>query len=540
MIRHFTLNIKIIGLILLLSTFSKSAVAAGNADVVISSSATANGSWAYSAPNYTFTPSANSAVIINTDIQNRLLGSGGFTAGNVIILTACSGSGSQSGNVTTTTTITAAAPSERTLTITAAGSITISNAINLKGATGIAGSNIVLTGTSGVAVNALLTASGSAPTGGSNATGGSGGAITLSSSGGAVSVTAGLTATGGTGGTGGIASGGAGGAITISGTSVSIGTAGTINTQGGVGPGRNGGNGGSVSVTSTSTTITISGAITTSGGNAGSSNTLGVAGGNGGAVTMNARTNLSITAAITTTGGLGNKFFQCGGSGTNVNLTGNSISFSTITTNMGAGGAGGGCSNSDGSIIQVNTPLPVELISFSAHLQKNYIYVGWQTASEINNEKFILEKSSDGENWFTIAEVNGAGNSHSILNYSYIDDGEILAVQYYRLTQVDFDGTKETSKIIEVSATISRSFQVQAYPNPTSNLCTFNFELENDGIYYLKAINNIGQEVYSTVIAGVSGNNKITLSLQNFANGIYHFQLFDNKESVVSVNVVKD
>lgn len=714
--------------------------ASGNADVVISSAATANGSWAYSAPNYTFTPSANSAVIINTDIQNRLLGSG-FPAGNVIILTACSGSGSQTGDVTTSTTITAAASAAKTLTITAAGSITISNAINLTGATGIGGGNIVLTGPSGVSCTAALTnSSGGQPCCGSNATGGAGGNITLTSSGGAVSVTAGLTAAGGQGGAGGSASGGTGGTITISGASVSIATAGTIATTGGAGPGAVGGAAGSISITATSTTISISRGLSSIGGTGGGSGS-GNSGGNGGSITISSSsgTSISLTSTITSTGGAGGSSGNGGvggaisitagttisrtgaiscsggaagtggsqGNGGTVGLTGPSgLTMSAAITSSGAsngaltisdgnstvtsggendgqtagaytvgnfvktgtgnfklavsnawtgtttitagtltlgaaniipttqvimnggtlsagyaetvgtlkvsassvidlvssshtlafaastgiawtggttltiknwtGGYNGTAGTTEimktstttdlsagqlaqivfrnptngdlysaaqlaasGQIVPTSTSLPVELISFNAEIINDEIKVLWATASEINSSYYDILRSADRINFESIHTSAAAGYSNSILNYYYVDKNPENGINYYKLVEYDFDGTTQESKIVAVKFSKSTN-TISTYPNPTSNLCTLDFELHKDGIYYLKAINNIGQEVYSTVITGVSGNNKFTLSMQNFANGIYHFQLYNNTQSVASVNVVKE
>ena len=68
----------------------------------------------------------------------------------------------------------------------------------------------------------------------------------------------------------------------------------------------------------------------------------------------------------------------------------------------------------------------------------------WQTASELHNDYFIIEKSSNGYDWEQSGIVNGAGNSNQVLNYNFIDYFPYLGLSYYRLTQVDFDGAQET------------------------------------------------------------------------------------------------
>jgi len=497
--------------------------ASGNANVTISTSATSNGSWStLTSGTYTFTPSANSANVLNTEIQNRLLGSG-LTAGDVTIVTACSGTGSQNGNVTTSTTITAATTGTKTLTITAGGSISISNTINLTGTTGQPGGRISFSAASSITLNALITTSGTSPSAGSGATGGAAGSITLNSSANDIFVYAGLTAAGAPGGTSGTASGGAGGAITITGNAITISTGGTIDTQGGTGPGANGGVGGAVSITASIGKITISRNITTTGGNAGSANT-GQSGGTGGAITLNARTNLSVSSALTSTGGSnGGYYYQCGGSGGNVTLYGTTVSTSTITTAKGTNGGGAACSTSNGSSSSNINPLPVELIDFNAKLINDYVLLSWQTLSEINNDYFILERLDDVGDWKQIAKISSAGNSTIFLNYEWNDDADFNGKRYYRLIQVDFDGSQEKFKIIEVSKAFDRTVELNVFPNPIQNEVNISFTTYIAEECRFSIYSEIGQELYNSSFISKEGNNNFTFNTSNFAQGVYFF-----------------
>lgn len=99
----------------------------------------------------------------------------------------------------------------------------------------------------------------------------------------------------------------------------------------------------------------------------------------------------------------------------------------------------------------VLTPLPVELTSFSGQLTENGVELNWETGAEINNSHFNVQVSYDGVNWETIGVVQGAGNSTVNLNYFFLDNQEGTGVQYYRLEQVDFDGTNAFSNVIHVS-----------------------------------------------------------------------------------------
>jgi len=101
------------------------------------------------------------------------------------------------------------------------------------------------------------------------------------------------------------------------------------------------------------------------------------------------------------------------------------------------------------------TALPIELIEFSGHKTNSYNIISWKTASEHNNSHFILERSSTGG--FTendvIAVLVGAGNSQQLISYSHADINAPKEVNYYKLTQVDFDGYFESFDIIYIDNT---------------------------------------------------------------------------------------
>lgn len=135
-------------------------------------------------------------------------------------------------------------------------------------------------------------------------------------------------------------------------------------------------------------------------------------------------------------------------------------------------------------------PLPIELLSYSAKLVSNDVIINWETASEINNSHFILEKSYDGYNFFEIDNVKGAGNSINVIKYSSIDKDITQTYNYYRLKQVDFDGTTTTFKTRVVkynppspSAT-NTPIEVKVYPNPaTEFVIVSSYTNYKDGIF---------------------------------------------------------
>ncbi len=96
-------------------------------------------------------------------------------------------------------------------------------------------------------------------------------------------------------------------------------------------------------------------------------------------------------------------------------------------------------------------PLPITLIDFSGEFKDDKVFLKWSTASEQNNDYFYIERSLDGLNWIRIIEKTGSGNTSYQIDYSSVDNKPFIGINYYRLTQVDFDGQKETFDIIAVN-----------------------------------------------------------------------------------------
>jgi hypothetical protein len=110
--------------------------------------------------------------------------------------------------------------------------------------------------------------------------------------------------------------------------------------------------------------------------------------------------------------------------------------------------------------------LPVTLVSFTAFYNGDQVDLSWTTATEINNSYFNIERSQDGKHFEAIGKVDGAGNSQAYLNYGFTDHSPLSGIVYYRLKQVDFDGTSAYSVIRVVS--ILSSEQVIVYPTPAN------------------------------------------------------------------------
>ena len=101
-----------------------------------------------------------------------------------------------------------------------------------------------------------------------------------------------------------------------------------------------------------------------------------------------------------------------------------------------------------GTTDESDSPLPVELISFDLETKDETVILNWKTGSELNNDHFDIMRSSDGRRFLKIGEVKGSGTTSNEVSYTYRDITPISGPNYYKLNQVDFDGSYEESHTI--------------------------------------------------------------------------------------------
>ncbi len=139
-----------------------------------------------------------------------------------------------------------------------------------------------------------------------------------------------------------------------------------------------------------------------------------------------------------------------------------SLSFTDATPDDGGGDNYGGVITNDATNT-CSTPLPIELAQFTAVYNNGLVNIEWTSLTELNNDYYIVERSTDGYYYETLMIVDGAGTSLSALDYSAIDFDPFHPVTYYRLVQVDYDGTRELFPIIAVE---TGQIDIRVFPNP--------------------------------------------------------------------------
>ncbi|RJP68374.1 MAG: T9SS C-terminal target domain-containing protein [Ignavibacteriales bacterium] len=179
---------------------------------------------------------------------------------------------------------------------------------------------------------------------------------------------------------------------------------------------------------------------------------------------------------------------------------------------------------------------PVEMSYFSAKIISNKVELVWKTITETNNRGFGIEKSTDKISFNTIGFVNGKGTSSNPQIYNYTDINiSGSKVFYYRLKQVDFDGTFEYSQSIEVRNNLPGEYNLlQNFPNPFNPTTTINFSLPVKSFVTLKVYNAIGNEIAVLVNEEKpAGFHEVVFNAFGISNGVYYYRLQTGDYSVI-------
>ncbi|NVO30315.1 T9SS type A sorting domain-containing protein [Hymenobacter lapidiphilus] len=127
-----------------------------------------------------------------------------------------------------------------------------------------------------------------------------------------------------------------------------------------------------------------------------------------------------------------------------------------------------------------NPPLPVTLVSFSAKVSGSQVAIRWETASELNNKQFIVERSRDSRTFETVLTRAGQGTTNATTVYNEVDSQPLNGLSYYRLKQVDLDGKTSYSSIVPVS--FLKAGEVVMYPNPVTDQLTITMNGGTEGV----------------------------------------------------------
>jgi len=165
--------------------------------------------------------------------------------------------------------------------------------------------------------------------------------------------------------------------------------------------------------------------------------------------------------------------------------------------------------------------LPIELLNFTAIQSNAVVLLNWTTLSEVNNDYFTVERSSDAIYFESIAVIDGAGNSNGKKDYFSIDNYPLQGTSYYRLKQTDFDGKYSYSDIRQLYLNNGNVRFEKIYPNPANEILNILINNPNNDDVILSVKNSFGQTIKEVLSSG----DKMILDVSAMPSGIYLISL---------------
>ncbi len=176
--------------------------------------------------------------------------------------------------------------------------------------------------------------------------------------------------------------------------------------------------------------------------------------------------------------------------------------------------------------IVYTAPIPVEFTTFAANVAGEKVELTWETATETNNKGFEVERSSDDVSFTSIGFVDGNGTSAEAHSYSFVDHHATSGTYYYRLKQVDFDGTYAYSNTVEVDFVPTEFSLGQNYPNPFNPTTKIKFALPVAAKVSVKVYNVIGQQVAELINGQFElGLHEVSFNASELSSGVYFYTI---------------
>jgi hypothetical protein len=175
------------------------------------------------------------------------------------------------------------------------------------------------------------------------------------------------------------------------------------------------------------------------------------------------------------------------------------------------------------------TPLPIELLSFTARVESSdQVRLEWETATELNNDYFTLEYATSDFVWKKFATIDGAGTSNSSLSYTHLHSNPPSGVVYYRLKQTDYDGQFEYFDPVSVNLETASVNTVLIYPNPAVSQITV--EGDETELQDLRIFNMLGQDVTHLAVIQIINKQTVRINLERLNAKNYIIRTRTNAE----------
>lgn len=224
--------------------------------------------------------------------------------------------------------------------------------------------------------------------------------------------------------------------------------------------------------------------------------------------------------------------------------TSNSPSVTSFTPNGGTKGGAGSTASLSGSFNPYSassSPLPVTLTYFLVKPEGASALTVWETATEKNNDYFLVERSRDNENFEVMGRITGSGTTTIPHTYQYKDDAPLSGISYYRLKQVDFDGKTETFKVIpyEHNSSVAELKIVECSPNPFTTSIRLITDVPAPGILQTEILTLNGAKVWENTAEVEAGRQIMNFYPEISTPGIYLLRINDPEGHSAVLKIMK-
>ena len=177
--------------------------------------------------------------------------------------------------------------------------------------------------------------------------------------------------------------------------------------------------------------------------------------------------------------------------------------------------------------------LPVELSAFFADCENRNTRLQWTTLTESNSEYFAVEVSRNGTDFEEITKIPAAGNTTLTQNYTFVDTNLRIGEHYYRLKQVDTEGSYEYSDIVATTCVTTTPEIIEIYPNPVRETATVHFNLATDVSIRTSVFSQQGQLLIERNNTMGEGFHNINFDTKQLPKGVYVLQVCVNEQCEV-------
>ncbi|MFN8282679.1 MAG: T9SS type A sorting domain-containing protein [Chitinophagales bacterium] len=175
--------------------------------------------------------------------------------------------------------------------------------------------------------------------------------------------------------------------------------------------------------------------------------------------------------------------------------------------------------------------LPVELADFKGTYEEGKTTLKWLTASELNSDKFVIQRAGADYQFEEIGSIKAAGNSAHVVNYNFVDEHPIAGTNYYRLKQIDNNGSFDYSNVITITASEeikTEAANIKIYPNPATDVLKIDFTENKDALKEIKLYNAVG----TLIIQTSTTETYYTINISDLASGLYFLKINDKNFTV--------